>query len=149
MVAPFAMEVAPAGWLECDGSAISRTSYAALFTAIGTVHGVGDGSTTFNLPDYRGQFLRGWDNGAGTDPDAASRTDAGDGSTTGDNVGTKQADELESHSHTLNKYKNATAAADRNTCDSGGAAAGTATTNTTGGNETRPTNVNVMYCIKT
>lgn len=47
---------APTGWLLCDGSAVSRTTYAALFTAIGTTFGVGDGSTTFNLPDLRDRF---------------------------------------------------------------------------------------------
>jgi len=100
-VMPFAMDSVPAGWLECDGSAVSRTTYATLFSAIGTVFGVGDGSTTFNVPDLRGQFIRGYDHGAGTDPDAASRTDSGDGSTTGDNVGTKQADDFEAHDHTI------------------------------------------------
>lgn len=51
------------GWLACDGSAVSRTSYADLFDGIGTLYGAGDGSTTFNLPDFRGQFLRGCDDG--------------------------------------------------------------------------------------
>lgn len=63
----FAQSTAPAGWLECDGSAVSRSTYAALFTAIGTTYGTGDGSTTFNLPDARGRVLRGWDHGAGRD----------------------------------------------------------------------------------
>lgn len=63
----FAMDTPPAGYLECDGSAVSRATYATLFAAIGTTWGVGDGSTTFNLPDFRGEFLRGWDNGKGTD----------------------------------------------------------------------------------
>lgn len=67
MVAPFAMAAPPDGWLECNGAAISRTSYAALFARIGTTYGVGDGSTTFALPDLRGEFLRGWDNGRGVD----------------------------------------------------------------------------------
>lgn len=58
-VAPFSGSVVPAGWLLCDGSATSRTTYSNLFAALGTAHGQGDGSTTFNLPDYRGQFLRG------------------------------------------------------------------------------------------
>ncbi len=62
-----AANTAPTGWLECNGAAISRTSYADLFAAIGTVFGVGDGSTTFNLPDLRGEFIRGWDNGRGID----------------------------------------------------------------------------------
>jgi microcystin-dependent protein len=55
----FAGATPPSGWLLCNGSAISRTTYSALFSAIGTAHGQGDGSATFNLPDYRGQFLRG------------------------------------------------------------------------------------------
>lgn len=58
-VAPFSGATVPEGWFLCDGSAISRTDYPALFSAIGTAHGQGNGSTTFNLPDYRGQFLRG------------------------------------------------------------------------------------------
>jgi microcystin-dependent protein len=56
-----------AGWLECDGSAISRTAYAALFNEIGVIWGEGDGSTTFNLPDIRAKFPRGLDNGRGID----------------------------------------------------------------------------------
>jgi len=97
--------------------------------------------TQFKVPDMRGEFVRGWDNGAGTDPDAATRTDRGDG-TTGDAIGTKQADELKSHTHgsvyisgsvgggnTLAHYASGSSAA-------------------TGGNETRPRNVNKMFVIK-
>jgi microcystin-dependent protein len=62
-VLPFAGATAPAGWALCDGGAISRTDYVELFTAIGELWGNGDGSTTFNLPDMRGQFLRGKNNG--------------------------------------------------------------------------------------
>lgn len=58
-IQPFAGEVAPDGWLICDGSPISRTLYPKLFETIGTAHGVGDGTTTFNLPDYRYQVPRG------------------------------------------------------------------------------------------
>jgi microcystin-dependent protein len=58
-VKAFAGLTAPQGYLICDGSAVSRSQYANLFDVIGTSHGQGDGSTTFNLPDYRGQFLRG------------------------------------------------------------------------------------------
>lgn len=64
----------PAGWLLCNGTNVSRTAYASLYAAIGTNWGAGDGSTTFNLPDCRGYFLRGVDGGAGNDPDTASRT---------------------------------------------------------------------------
>lgn len=77
---------APAGYLLANGSAVSRTTYAALFTAIGTTYGTGDGSTTFNLPDFRGKFLRGLDNGAGWD---ASRA-----------LGSFQASQNLSHTHT-------------------------------------------------
>lgn len=66
-VAWYAANSPPTGWLECDGSAVSRTTYATLFAAISTTFGVGDGSTTFNLPDLRGEFVRGWDNSKGTD----------------------------------------------------------------------------------
>ena len=89
---------APAGALVEDGSIISRTTYANLFNAIGTIYGVGDGSTTFAIPNTLGRVIRAVDNGSGIDPDAASRTDRGDG-TTGDAVGTKQSDQFKSHSH--------------------------------------------------
>ena len=58
----------PAGYLRANGADVSRTVYARLFAAIGTIYGAGDGSTTFNLPDLRGEFIRGWDNGRGADP---------------------------------------------------------------------------------
>jgi hypothetical protein len=66
-VSAFAMNSAPTGWLECNGATVSRSTFATLFQAIGTTYGVGDGSTTFTLPDFRGEFLRGWDNGRGVD----------------------------------------------------------------------------------
>lgn len=59
VVFPFAGTVAPYGYLICDGRPVLRTEYSQLFLAVGTSHGQGDGSTTFNLPDYRGTFLRG------------------------------------------------------------------------------------------
>lgn len=63
----FARNTAPTGFLKANGAAVSRTTYAALFAAIGTTFGAGDGSTTFNLPDLRGEFLRGFDDGRGID----------------------------------------------------------------------------------
>jgi len=63
----FAMNTAPDGWLKANGAMVSRTTYAALFAAIGTTFGVGDGSTTFTLPDLRGEFIRGWDDARGVD----------------------------------------------------------------------------------
>jgi microcystin-dependent protein len=58
---------APTGYLKANGAAVSRSTYATLFSAIGTFYGAGDGSTTFNLPDLRGEFVRGWDDGRGVD----------------------------------------------------------------------------------
>lgn len=66
-VAFFASANAPAGWLAANGAAVSRTAYARLWEVMGTMFGVGDGSTTFNLPDLRGVFLRGLDGGRGMD----------------------------------------------------------------------------------
>ncbi|WP_165678771.1 phage tail protein [Metapseudomonas otitidis] len=85
MVATFARSTPPAGWLKANGAAVSRTTYAALFAAIGTTYGAGDGSTAFNLPDLRGEFIRGWDNGRGVDANRG--------------FGTAQAGQNESHSH--------------------------------------------------
>ena len=78
----------PGGWLLCDGSEVSRDEYPRLFAAIGTAHG--DGATTFNLPDYRGMFLRGVDNGAGNDPDGEDRT-----------IGSIQDSAIETHGHEI------------------------------------------------
>lgn len=96
----FPSETIPSGYLICDGSAISRTTYANLFALIGVMYGSGDGSTTFNLPDYRGEFLRGVDSGSGNDPDALTRLDRGDGAS-GDVVGSKQLFENFQHSHNI------------------------------------------------
>jgi len=99
---------APSGWLLCDGSAISRTTYASLFSAIGTTFGVGDGSSTFNIPDARGRVIAGQDDMGGS---AASRlTTAGsgvDGATLGATGGaqnvtlTAAESGLPSHSHVM------------------------------------------------
>ncbi|EJF95609.1 hypothetical protein MEE_00846 [Bartonella elizabethae F9251 = ATCC 49927] len=67
-IGPFAMERLPEGWLVCDGRAYLRSSYRALFEAIGTTWGAGDGVSTFNVPDFRGMFLRGMDYERGLDP---------------------------------------------------------------------------------
>ncbi len=60
MVIAIVVANVPEGYLLCDGSAVSRTTYSNLFTALGTLYGAGDESTTFNVPDFRGQFLRGY-----------------------------------------------------------------------------------------
>ena len=80
-----AMNTAPAGYLKANGALVSRTTFATLFAAIGTTFGAGDGSTTFALPDLRGEFLRGWDDGRAVD--------------SGRGIGTAQGDAFGSHSH--------------------------------------------------
>lgn len=131
-VEAFAMSSAPAGWLKCDGTAVSRTTYAALFAVVGTAFGAGNGSTTFNLPDLRGEFIRGFDDGKGTD--------------SGRTFGSAQADELKQHRHTINTVTVAagsTAVAAIGTTTTGGNLTGW-----TGGTETRPRNIALLYCIK-
>jgi microcystin-dependent protein len=112
-VAAFAMELPPDGWLECDGQALSRVGYARLFNRIGTTFGMGDGLTTFNMPDLRGRFIRGWAHGSPSDPDRAQRTPSGSGGASDDKVGSHQDTALQSHIH-----------------DFTGTAAGTASTDT-------------------
>ncbi|BAG41644.1 phage tail collar domain protein [Ralstonia phage phiRSL1] len=86
-ILPFAGTTIPAGYLACNAAAISRTGFASLYSVIGTTYGVGNGSTTFNLPDLRGVFVRGWDNGRGQDP--------------GRVFGTYQGDAFRSHNHAV------------------------------------------------
>ena len=143
----FSSPTVPAGWLECNGQAISRTVYLNLFNAIGTYYGIGNGTTTFNVPDLRGKFVRGWDHGAGNDPDAASRTNRGDG-TTGDNIGTKQADGFKAHTHYhYGDLGLGTEPGGTNFRD-GSENSWIVNSSSTGGNETRPENIYVMWCIK-
>lgn len=84
ITAPFAGSVEPTGWLFCYGQAVSRSTYSKLFTAIGTTFGIGDGSTTFNLPDCRGRVIAGKDNMGGS---AASRLTVGVSGITGTTLG--------------------------------------------------------------
>lgn len=95
---------APTGYFLCNSQAVSRTTYSDLFAVIGISFGEGNGSTTFNVPDLRGRFLRGRDNGAGRDPDAASRTAMNTGGNTGDNVGSVQGDVFQGHLHSAGTY---------------------------------------------
>ncbi|MBL8033901.1 MAG: tail fiber protein [Leptospiraceae bacterium] len=99
LIVAYGGATAPTGWFICNGTTVSRTTYAALFTAIGTTFGSGNGTTTFHLPDLRGRFLRGADQGAGVDVSAASRTAMNSGGNTGDNVGSVQADAFQGHWH--------------------------------------------------
>lgn len=83
---------APDGYLELNGQAISRVTYADLFNEIGDLYGPGDGSTTFNVPDVRGIFIRAHDNDAGIDSCASTRTG-------GDTVGSEQVGDVKQHNH--------------------------------------------------
>ena len=146
----FAQNSAPTGWLKANGAAISRTTYAALFAAIGTTFGVGDGSTTFGVPDLRGEFPRGWDDGRGID--------------SGRGIGTAQAQDHQSHTHTVTdpghqhniQYYQSTgggeAAASAQILNSAIGNTVSATTgitiSNTGGTETRPRNIALLACIK-
>jgi microcystin-dependent protein len=97
-VMPFAGSAAPAGWVLCDGSAISRTTFSALFIAISTTYGAGNGSTTFNVPDLRGRAVFGKDNMGGV---AANRLTAANTGVTGTTLGSAGGDErLHAHNHT-------------------------------------------------
>jgi len=152
----------PSGYLECNGAAVSRTTYAALFAVIGTQYGSGNGSSTFNIPDLRGEFIRGFDNGRGVD--------------SGRSVASSQSDQNKQHNHSASSSSSVTDPGHTHTMNmnqgniisSGGAFglkdSGTATrinSNSTGisvststsigndgGNETRPRNIAMMYVIK-
>jgi len=155
IIAPFAGTTAPSGWLACDGSAVSRTTYATLFAAIGTTWGAGNGTTTFNVPDLRGMFLR----GTGTNATGSSS------GAVGPSVGTYAADTYLNHTHTDSGHTHTINIGNSgltwNTTATSGSvvfpgystttATGTANiqTSTTGGTETKPKNYGVLYIIKT
>lgn len=133
-VAHFAANAAPAGWLACNGAAVSRTLYAALFSAVGTTYGAGDGSTTFNLPDLRGEFLRGLDSGRGVD--------------SGRGIGTAQAANIGAHTHGVPNLASSGSVFSSTTS---GASAITLNEQTSSANptgENRPRNVAMLACIK-
>lgn len=157
LISAFANSTAPNGWLACDGSAISRTTYANLFAAISTTWGVGDGSTTFNLPDLRGAFLRGIGDGT-----INGRTKSGP-----TNVGDFQEDQYQRHFHTfldnsssynsLTTY-NISGSGLGKIAHGGGTIEGTLQVSESReasgsgaprtGSETRPFNAGILYCIK-
>ena len=106
-ILPYAGSAAPTGYFLCDGSAKSRTTYAGLFAIIGTTYGVGDGSTTFNIPDLRGRVIAGQDDMGGS---SANRLTTAKSGINGDNLGafggledhllTAAESGLPAHSHT-------------------------------------------------
>lgn len=157
-------ERVPAGWLLCDGRSVTRAMYSALFDSIGTAHG-GDG-TNFNLPDYRGRFLRGVDSGAMRDPDRTTRTAANPGGNAGDAVGSLEGDAYRSHTHGVtdpgHSHVQATTAGGGGYTELGTGSAGAdyvpatrtaidttgISIQTAGAAETRPINAAVNYIIK-
>ena len=148
----FAGTSAPSGYLWCDGTAVSRTTYAKLFAAIGTTWGVGDGSSTFNLPNSQGAFFRG--SGDGLNPSTRA-------------VGSYEADDVKPHSHAITDPGHTHDAYGRT---DGGSGAGRTypttssptvtisdavlsdttgiTINNSTGTESRPKNYAVLWCIK-
>ena len=172
----FCMAVAtvPSGYLECNGAAVSRTTYSVLFAVIGTAYGTGNGSSTFNLPDLRGEFVRGFDNGKGTDSGRSIATSQGSQNAQ-HNHSASATSTAGAHSHSLNYQRKhvedtGTAAITdiRREGGDGDGGSQTFTNDTTsgfmnnatvsvstsvsignqGGNESRPRNVAMMYVIK-
>lgn len=99
---PYGGTTAPSGWLLCYGQAVSRTTYAELFAAISTAYGVGDGSTTFNVPDLRGRFPLGKDNMGGSSANRVTATQADNlGQANGAESHTLTTGEIPAHNHTI------------------------------------------------
>jgi microcystin-dependent protein len=158
MISPFAMASAPTGWLSCDGSAVSRTTYSDLFAVIGTTWGSGNGSSTFNVPDLRGAFLRG--TGSHGTSNMADGNDFA-----GPSVGSFENDQMQTHRHKMNidltggtgtewTLLRANDAPGSGSTGEQDQVMSTTMANGTDGNvragdETRPFNAGVNYCIKT
>ena len=145
MIASFAMSGAPAGWIVCNGAEYAIADYGDLYTAIGTTWGAltngsgGAGSTHFRVPDLRGEFLRGWDNGRGVD--------------SGRSFADSQGDELKSHSHSITLLESSYGGyyeyyAQSKRLGDNPRVFRTSYTNGFGGSETRPRNIAILYCIK-
>ena len=147
----FAAATPPSGYLECNGAAVSRTTYADLYAVVGTTYGTGDGSSTFNLPDLRGEFVRGYDNSRGVDSSrvfASTQTDTFQGhwhySTFGAGYNFSNGGGISS------SLEAATSHGGQNTTWNSAANPSTNGTNGTPrtSSETRPRNVALLPCIK-
>ena len=161
-ILPFAGDAAPAGWLKANGIAVSRTTYSALFGAISTKYGVGDGSTTFNLPDLRAEFIRGFDDGRGVDPGRVFGSLQGGQNQWHQHYGSTATSGEHSHAVSIPSKPNGTGAGPIAMVDGAWNITGHQTYNTSaagnhthtfttsgdGGNEARPRNVAMLYCIK-
>jgi microcystin-dependent protein len=139
MVGYFPTADAPAGWLKANGALVSRTTYAALFAVYGVQFGEGDGSTTFQLPDLRGEFIRGLDDGRGVD---AGRV-----------IGSAQSQAIQAHTHytTWQRRNDGNSRQTTEISATGTVDQGIVNVNTSssGGAETRPRNIALLACIKT
>lgn len=158
MINYFPTETPPDGWLICNGQAVNRANYSALFDVIGTTFGVGNGTTTFNVPDLRGEFIRGADMGRGVD--------------TGRVIGSAQTEDVKAHGHTgttdsagahthpynvVGFTSGAEVAAGSDwavfltgdTTTSSGTHSHAVTISSSGGTESRPRNIALVPCIKT
>lgn len=137
-VIPMGQSTVPYGYLECNGAAVSRVTYSLLFAAIGTTYGVGDGVNTFNVPDLRGEFVRGWDHGRGVDSGRA--------------IASAQGHQLQDHTHDVKTGSGNGAslihALRTLAIDILDSVTGTVAAGYNKGTETRPRNVAMMYVIK-
>ena len=165
----FAGNNIPTGFLLCDGRAVSRTTYAVLFKAIGVTWGNGDGSSTFNLPDGRGEYLRGLDAGRGVDTGRALGSSQEDSTAVNGLVATTEVTVADGgeHSHTIPDVRPGSGNSDNwplndglqnqrgyattlNTSTAGSHDHNaTATTTLKGDSETRPRNIALNIIIKT
>lgn len=149
----FGGSTAPTGYLACDGSAVSRTTYATLFTAIGTTWGTGNGFSTFNLPDLRGAFLRG--TGSHGTQNMANGNDFA-----GQAVGSFENDQFQGFKARIFSHGAGNAGGNKGLMksdDNDGSNSAhfdsIVSDGTNGtprvGDETRPFNAGILYCIKT
>jgi len=158
-VAYFAGSTAPVGWFKANGAAVSRSAYASLFAALGTTHGAGDGFTTFNLPDLRGEFIRGFDDGRGVDKARAlgsaqgsqnqEHSHSGQTTTAGGHVHTyDETDTAETSTSGLSGGNNFTDNTKKLTTDPSGNHNHALIIDPSGGSEARPRNVALLAIIK-
>jgi len=138
-------EMTEEGWMSADGQSLVRKDYPALFKLIGTTWGSTD-PATFNIPDFRGFFLRGWDHGALRDPDTKSRKGkqaTGDG----DHVGTVQPGAFSKHTHGKGLIQFAVDGGSGRFCQqvAGNGLGPVDDASVAGGEESRPLNVYVHY----
>lgn len=170
-VMAFALNNCPDGWLRADGKAVLKSKYSKLSSLMGAIHGNGStnpsgvtadlgcphASNCINLPDYRGRFLRMIDEASGNDPDKASRTAMASGGVVGNNVGSIQVDEIKSHSHSVYRRSNADSGAydpadgragENSAVTTDRGVIGSFSATSAGGNESRPKNAYIVYCVK-